>query len=448
MSILAQETSSSSSAHDRGNLDILEKGKETVPEEPQPGQKVDKSNCCVPIKRTHQKETLTDNNLAEFKNGFLQHYNALNDLLYDEIIPKNKDASVVPFQANSVSTAFSLPDAKPQASAVAKIDNLSNNPHTTESAIEIDQTAAVDLFRTMASDIMNVRNLIEYGLLNIKVSGDANIEAYRLMRFKQKQLFDSADEYFAGDFTKYRYGYRVFSKLPMTQKSMYDLKLQMLDKFQAAIENAEYFTDLTTELSAVKTAVNKVRLETLASGTAELINAIDTFMIKMADWIAANPSNQEAREHYEIVANNWFRTNENNKSVTCYAFYMNRRRQSNDNDFAKAAIFSPNFQVIDTVKQIGQNTELTSNAVDALAKVAKINTAVNKEDAFDQTPQRKATTAYILQNFKVLNDLLAEQHDNQEGSAYKDINTGSYYQQTIRDMEDWRWALLNLAFKE
>ena len=63
-SVLAQQVNNKSS------LEILETGHETGFETPAANEKVSKSNCCVPIKRTNQQVAITGDTLATFKSDF------------------------------------------------------------------------------------------------------------------------------------------------------------------------------------------------------------------------------------------------------------------------------------------------------------------------------------------------------------------------------------------
>lgn len=89
--VLAQQLSNKTA------LEIIESGKEVVPEVPAADARVSPSNCCVPIKRTNQKLIITGDNLAQFKHDFLQLNTDLHNFLLNDLVPPSQNTEVVPW---------------------------------------------------------------------------------------------------------------------------------------------------------------------------------------------------------------------------------------------------------------------------------------------------------------------------------------------------------------
>lgn len=147
--VLAQTDGEAAEVLNRGNFEVLETGKETIPEEPEAGAEDSKTNCCVPIKRTHQKATLTDSNLTEFKNNFLAQYNTLNKFLYEEVGARNADTTIISNQAYAVLANFNLPAEQSNPSSFDKISGLTSSAASSSDVIDMEYSAAVKLFKQM-----------------------------------------------------------------------------------------------------------------------------------------------------------------------------------------------------------------------------------------------------------------------------------------------------------
>ena len=249
--ILAQQV------NNKSNLDILESGNETGFETPAASEKVSKGNCCVPIKRTNQQVAITGNTLATFKSDFEAQYNALYSFLYGAVNTANTNTALLGNQATAVRSALNLPDATPAAGALTEINNLSAGADAS-AVIEIEHSAAINLFGSMIRDLMHARNRIEYGLLAVKKSPGTDAAAtYQTLRLQQKTLFDNTDKYFAEKLTPARFHYKAFSRLPVNVKAYVKLSdgLKLKVSEASAIVNSD-FPDLQSAFANVQNAAN------------------------------------------------------------------------------------------------------------------------------------------------------------------------------------------------
>lgn len=125
--------------------------------------------------------------LQAFADSYVSVVDSLNDLLYNEVLPRSESA--VTRTENRVQTVYSLTaESRKAAQFKTQILHLESIAETGNVKITMSEDQARALFYGMVKEIEELRVMIDYGLLTILGSDNDNHD-YVSLRLKQKDAY-------------------------------------------------------------------------------------------------------------------------------------------------------------------------------------------------------------------------------------------------------------------